>query len=682
MPGRDHIRWYERIRTKLTLVATLAIILPILVFYLISTRITLNAFLDEAREDLEVAVEHESDMLTGFINDTARHLFPSAYDPELTGLSFEELALYLSFLLRREPPLDSVSVVALDGKERGRASRTVLDLPDQLRDLSDSDALDAAGKGKTFFGDPFISSEGEPMMIIAVPLRDQFDKITGMLMASLSLRNVLAVVGKAVEPFLYVYVVDRQGTVIAHPDYSVVLKRSSLRNTAVVSDALSLSPGRRTSMMRYTNVLGQDVLGLGVRSEVPGWSVIGEIPTERALAGVAHVRRIFDIVLAAAAVVGFVASLYIGSKASGLIVRIQRAAQAIGGGDFEKRVPVIGGGELEQLAGDLNIMGDKLQEYHDHMERDVEDLNKRVAERTASLQKAFNELQQRDIELKQTQAALVQTEKLAAMGRLVAGVVHEVNNPLAYITNNVQVLQRDITPLADLGRRCLRALEAEDPSQRDDFLRQARELGESFSIDDTLSSLDRILSSTSEGLRNIRKIVTDLRDFSRMGGVEPEPIDLNRAVESTLAMVAYELRRKDITVETNFAELPLVECTPVKINQVVLNILLNAIQAVPEKGHIWITTKLEDERVAIGIRDDGHGIPEEIMPKIFEPFFTTAPRGEGTGLGLSVSYGIIQEHGGTIDVSSVPGEGAEFTVTLPVRQKKAEETASAAELSA
>jgi len=673
MRRRVHISWHQRIRTRLTIAVTVAIIVPLLTFGLASFRIATSALLEEIQEDLAAAVMHGSHMLTDFVSRVAIDMLSWAYDPDLTGLRASELEVYLSFILRREPSIESISVVRLDGREIGRASRTAVLSEQQLRDLSGSDALVAVGDGRTFLSDPFISPVGEAMMIVAVPLRDQFDRITSMLMASLALRKILQsmaeVTGKA-EELGYVYVVDRHGTVIGHPDLSLVLKRVNLAGTEVVPATLSVLPDRTTTMMRYTSALGTDVLGLGTRNKGTGWGVIAEVAAEKALAGLRKVRIVFAIIFASACAIGIAASFYIGTKAGNLIVRIQKAAGAIGEGDFTQRLEVKGGRELEELATDLNLMGEKLKEYHDHMEHDVELLNEQVAQRTQSLQKAYDDLQESDRQLKETHAALVQTEKLAAMGRLVAGVVHEVNNPLTYITNNVEVLRQDVAALVDLIRLYGRAVEAENPSERERLLREAEALGKTLNVEYTLTNLEGVFSRTSEGLDNIRKIVTDLRDFSRIGGAEREPVDLNKAVETTLSIVAYDLRKKQINVETDLADLPPVQAAAVKINQVLLNILLNAIQAVSDKGNIRITTRSEGEWVTVSIRDDGHGIPQEIMPKIFDPFFTTRPPGEGTGLGLSVSYGIVKEHGGTIHATSTPGRGAEFTVRLPVALKQ------------
>lgn len=669
MQDEKRIRWYQRTRTKLTAAVTLAIVLPMLAFYLVTVRIATDAQLKAAQENLRLIAESGSASLADFIREITIDLEPTPYTPDLMTSPARRIALHLCFLFRLEPEVEMISLVTIDGREKVRFSRTTVYSAEQLRDLSGSDALASVRKGETFYGQPYISEDGEARVNVAIPILGKGGDIDGMILAQVSLRRVFAEVSRTPEKLRYVYVVDENGMIVAHPDFSHVLARTNMRDYKVVSDVLALPPGRNTRMMRYTNILGDEVLGLGRRGKRLSWGIIAEIDTREALAGVRRVQAIFRVIFVSAALVGFVASFYIGNKAGSLIVGIQKAAQAIGAGEFDEKVPVKGGGELDQLANDMNVMGGKLKEYHDHMERDVEDLNERVAERTASLQKAFDELQERDKELKETQAALVQTEKLAAMGKLVAGVVHEVNNPLAYITSNVHVLQRDLAYLADLVKLYGRALATEDPPERERLLQEAGEKAREVDIEYTLGRLDDIFSRTSQGIESIRKIVVDLRDFSRMGEVEREPVDLNESIRTTLSMIAYDLRKNQISVETDLAELPFVECAAVKINQVLLNILLNAVQAVSENGHIWITTRAEDEWMTIKIRDDGHGIPEEIIGRVFDPFFTTRPKGEGTGLGLSVSYGIVQEHGGTIEVNSRPGEGAEFVVRLPAVAK-------------
>ena len=263
--------------------------------------------------------------------------------------------------------------------------------------------------------------------------------------------------------------------------------------------------------------------------------------------------------------------------------------------------------------------------------------------------------------LREAQAHLVQSEKMAGLGQLVAGVAHEINNPLAYVSNNLAVLDRDVNIVSDLIGLYRAHFGESLPQEVIDA--EAR-----VDLPYTLASFDRLIKSSQDGLKRVREIVAALRDFSRLDEAERKEIDPNEVVRDTLEIVRYAVRQKDVDLRVDLAEsLPRINCSPGKLNQVVLNILLNAVQAVEPGSRIDVRTRLDAarEEVRYEIADTGPGIPEAIRDRIFDPFFTTKPPGIGTGLGLWVSYNIVQEHGGRIEVESTPGRGTTFVVALP-----------------
>jgi signal transduction histidine kinase len=258
-------------------------------------------------------------------------------------------------------------------------------------------------------------------------------------------------------------------------------------------------------------------------------------------------------------------------------------------------------------------------------------LEARVRERTAQLEAAYEEL-------KAAETHLVQSEKMASLGRLVAGVAHEINNPVSFISSSV----------APLRRRLERAATA-PPTDIPRLLAEARE----------------IIDIMARGAERTTAIVRDLRSFSRLGEAVRKPVDLQDCIEVTLRLLESRWRDR-LTIHRDYDDaLPQVECDPGQVNQVFMNLLANACDAAPAGGNIWVSTRLRGADTCVTIRDDGPGIPPERLGRIFEPFFTTKDVGSGTGLGLAIAHGIVASHGGRIEVDSTSGAGATFTVILP-----------------
>jgi two-component system NtrC family sensor kinase len=270
--------------------------------------------------------------------------------------------------------------------------------------------------------------------------------------------------------------------------------------------------------------------------------------------------------------------------------------------------------------------------------------------------------------LKVTQSRMVQSEKLAGLGQMVAGVAHEINNPLSFVSNNVAVLQRDLGELFDIVNLYKQGEEALAES-RSGLLTEIRERRERVDMDYTLTNLPRLLDRTRDGLGRIQQIVQDLRVFARLDEGAVNEVDLNEGVASTITIVLGHAKKKGVQIERDLGTLPAMTCFGAKLNQVVMNLVMNAIDACPEGGTVTVRTRADDELegVRLDVIDTGSGIDPAIRERIFDPFFTTKPVGVGTGLGLSISYGIVQDHGGKIEVESTPGAGSRFTVRLPTR---------------
>ena len=280
-------------------------------------------------------------------------------------------------------------------------------------------------------------------------------------------------------------------------------------------------------------------------------------------------------------------------------------------------------------------------------------------------QRQYEELQRTVDRLASTQEQLLQSEKMASIGQLAAGVAHEINNPIGYVGSNLGTLQDYSSALLALVEKYHEALFSDDPAAHREDVQQARQR---LDVDYIIGDLPNLLSESREGIERVTKIVQDLKDFSRVGRDQKMlPADLLQGLDSTLNIVWNDLKYK-VRLEKHYTSLPQVECLPSEINQVFLNLLLNAGQAIEQRGTIVLASGCDEQDVWISISDSGCGIPPESMQYLFDPFFTTKPVGRGTGLGLAISYGIVAKHHGRIDVTSRVGQGSTFRVVLPIRQ--------------
>ncbi len=289
-------------------------------------------------------------------------------------------------------------------------------------------------------------------------------------------------------------------------------------------------------------------------------------------------------------------------------------------------------------------------------------MERRMAQRGEELARAYREL-------KASQTHLVQSEKMASLGQMVAGVAHEINTPLGYVRNNVELLLlafgQATAALAHYERAHRGILDGSlDPQSLSAQLREAGEAGRRLHDEYPAEDMMGLFQDSLQGLGDISELVTNLRNFARLDRAKVANVNLNDCLESALTVGRNVLKHK-ATVVRRYGDLPSLWCSPSQMNQVFLNLLTNAAQAIPDHGTITITTRADDERIEIEIADDGVGIPREALPRIFDPFFTTKPIGQGTGLGLSICYQIVQAHGGDLSADSRPGQGTRMRVRLP-----------------
>lgn len=353
------------------------------------------------------------------------------------------------------------------------------------------------------------------------------------------------------------------------------------------------------------------------------------------------------------------------------ILRLNRASEAMASGDLNQAVESGGIEEFNILATSFNHMARQLRESFAALAQSNEELEDRVEQRTLELKNALGELQR-------SQAQVVQSEKMSSLGQLVAGIAHEINNPVNFIHGNLRYVQ-DYT--GDL-LKFIQLYQKQYPNAGPEIRTTAEEIDLEFLQGD----LPKMLSSMQVGTDRIRQIVLSLRNFSRMDESEIKPVNIHEGLDSTLMILQHRLKARpehpEIEVIKEYASLPLVECYAGQLNQVFMNILTNAIDALEDNTsktspetptpprQITIRTSIVNEQwVKIAIADNGPGIPKQVQQRIFDPFFTTKPVGKGTGMGMSISYQIITEkHNGKLECSSTIGQGTEFSIQIPIRQ--------------
>jgi signal transduction histidine kinase len=313
--------------------------------------------------------------------------------------------------------------------------------------------------------------------------------------------------------------------------------------------------------------------------------------------------------------------------------------------------------DTEILLRTRNLL--RMKEYGNILRDHNGRLEQQVKERTAELETAYNEL-------KSTHDQLLQQEKMATIGLLMAGIAHEINNPVGFITSNLGSLKKYGERLAEFIFEQDRAIMADGQVAR--IMEKMSALRGTLKIDHILEDFPQLLAESADGADRIRKIVQDLKCFSRTDGAEQASADINQCLESAMGIAHNELKYK-ATIRREFGELPRTLCYPQQLGQVFINLLVNAVHAIDTLGEITVSTRQEDGWIFIAIRDTGCGIPEDIRRRIFEPFFTTKELGKGTGLGLSICQDIILKHGGEIEVVSEVGAGTTFTVKIPVLEQ-------------
>ena len=283
---------------------------------------------------------------------------------------------------------------------------------------------------------------------------------------------------------------------------------------------------------------------------------------------------------------------------------------------------------------------------------------KKQKEATSAL---LNEKEKLLNDLSKAQNQLIASEKMASLGQLTAGIAHEINNPVNFITSSVEALKMDFKDLKNILQQV-----AEIKNGETEKLAELKNLSQSVNSPFLVEEMEELIFSIERGAERTKEIVKNLRTFSRDTSEKFVPANIHEGLDSAIVILNHKMKGR-IRLEKEYADLPIIPCQISRLNQVFLNVIDNAIQAIEGEGHIFIKTQEENEKVKIIIKDNGEGMDEATRLKLFEPFFTTKEVGKGTGLGLAISYGIIEQHKGGIEVKSKIGEGSEFIISLPIK---------------
>ncbi|WP_342806426.1 ATP-binding protein [Alteromonas sp. M12] len=461
---------------------------------------------------------------------------------------------------------------------------------------------------------------------------------------------------------LYVRVINSENQVLAQAGDTQLLSREFVEDAQVkdVNDGVFDS---FATITESEHIYGRVELGLDNSNIRTSVDMIKNWTT-----GIAVIE------MALVALFSFVLGNYLTKQLATLRTAAREISSNIESGSFNQaQLPVNGNDELAEvtrafnkLATTLEYENARTEAYQQELELLNSTLEQKVEQRTTLLNQRNHQLEQINQELHATQKQLTQSAKMASIGQLAAGVAHEINNPIGFVKSNLSSLEQYIDVYRQISTQVATVF-ANDTSQSVEPSKQKLiDIVNNEDLDFINEDAKDILSESVDGLDRITNIVKDLKQFSRADTEEKSWLDINDCIETTLKMVGNELKYH-CEIHKDLGELPKIKMNFGKISQVLTNLLINAGQAIGEKGQITISTKVQNQDVVISVKDNGSGIAPDNLSKLFDPFFTTKDVGKGTGLGLSISYGIIQEHGGDISVTSKLNKGSCFTVTLPIQ---------------
>ena len=554
-------------------------------------------------------------------------------------------------LLRQAPAITEVAYLDPSGKEQLRVSRLEPDAVGSGKDFSAAPAFTQAIAGKVWFGPVYFRRGSEPYMTVSVA---HAGRDPGVTMAEVNLKLIWDVVSSIHNGSGgYAFVVTATGRLIAHPDLSLVLRDTDLSSLPEVAAALSArgSAGNADAADYEiaTALDGGSVLAAHATIPRVDWIVFVQLPLGEAMAPLyASVVQTLSL-MGLGVMLATVAGTFLAHRMVVPIRQLEDGAERFGSGDLSERIVIRTGDEIETLADRFNLMASRVQESYETLEAKVE-------ERTRDLNTSLEDLHK-------AQNRLIQSEKLASLGQLTAGIAHEIKNPLNFVNNFASLSSELVDELQEVLQ----------PANLDAKTRAE--------VDEIADLLKGNLGKVVQHGKRADSIIKNMLLHSRSGSGEHRPVEINALVEESLNLAYHGARAAqpsfNITLVRDYDPAAgSADVYPQELTRVLLNLMSNGFYATEkrkvagaEPGYeptLSVTTRDLGDRVEIRVRDNGTGIPDSVKAKMFDPFFTTKPAGEGTGLGLSLSHDIlVKQHGGSIDVATEPGQFTEFTITLP-----------------
>jgi signal transduction histidine kinase len=528
------------------------------------------------------------------------------------------------------------------------------------------------------------------------PIYDASKKLIGVVGAEIHLLKLSEFLQKLnVSRFGQVFVMERDGMLVASSaqEKPFTVANNEIKRLKAIDSPnpvlQSIAKQLQQRIPNFQSITNTQKLKVNVQGEnfyvhiVPwrdqhglDWLVVVGIPEKTYMAQIHANTQISILLCFGALIVAMTIGIFTSRWIAHPILRLNQTTQAIAFGDLQPTFQEWNINELNTLAHSFNQMAGQLRESFIALENSNAELEVRVEQRTVQLKTTLSELQR-------TQAQVVQNEKMSSLGQLVAGIAHEINNPVNFIHGNITHLDEYTQNLLQMIYLYQQRHSSHDP--------EIQALAEEIDLEFLIEDLQKMLASMKMGTERIRNIVLSLRNFSRMDEAEFKAVDIHEGIESTLLILQHRLKDKPdrpaIEVIKDYSKLPQVECYPGQLNQVFMNILVNAIDALDEldikrtsqqieenPSQVIIRTSVVDSQsIEIAIADNAQGMTESVQSRIFDPFFTTKPVGKGTGMGMAISYQIITEkHGGKLQCFSSLGQGTNFIIQVPIQQQAPE----------